>query len=126
MPGPASARRFAQAVFQIALERDEFDAWLDDLSLMAVSIERDGFSEILDAPQVPLPQKLELIGNALGDSVTPLAANLLSLLASRNLAHALPEIVDVYQQLLDDHRGIERAEVVSAVPLTDAETDRIQ
>ena len=53
----------------------------------------------------------------MGDSVGPLALNLASMLASRDLAHLVPGVLDEYQRLLDAHRGIERAEVVAAVPL---------
>ena len=49
-----------------------------------------------------------------------LALNLMYLLTSRNLVHLLPEIADRFQEMLDAHQGIERAEVVSAVPLSNA------
>ena len=119
MPRAASARRYAQATFQIALERDDLDGWLDDLAALARAVENPEFSEFLDAPQVPVSQKTQVISSALGDSVGQLPANLLAILASRNIVHLVPAIVEQYQGLLDAHRGIERAEVVSAVPLDD-------
>jgi F-type H+-transporting ATPase subunit delta len=119
MARAASARRYAQAVFQIALERDELDAWRDDLSVLAQAVENKEFAEFLDAPQVPTAKKVSVAKEALGDTVGPLALNLVSLLASRNAAHTMPGVVEQYQLLLDDHRGVERAEVVSAVSLDD-------
>ena len=43
--------------------------------------------------------------------------NLLSILALRGLAHLVPGILDEYGRLLDVHRGVERAQVASAVGL---------
>jgi F-type H+-transporting ATPase subunit delta len=125
MPKAASARRYAQAVFQIALESGELERWMDDLSFLAQALVNRDFAEFLDAPQIPLGQKTELISNTLGNAVGPLARNLVSLLSSRNLAHLLPEVAEQYQRLLDAHRGIEQAEVVSAVPLSDGQRRRV-
>ena len=124
MPRPASARRYAQAVFQLAVEYDELENWLDDLTILADSVTNTQFLDFMSQPRVPTAAKLEVIRESLGDSVSRLALNLISLLATRDLAHILPEIADQYQELLDSHQGIERAEVVSAVPLTDAQHQR--
>ena len=124
MPRPASARRYAQAVFQLAVEFDELEKWLDDLMILADSVTSSQFLDFMSQPRVPTAAKLEVIRESLGDSVGRLATNLISLLATRNIAHILPEIADQYQELLDSHQGIERAEVVSAVPLSDAQHRR--
>lgn len=119
MPKGASARRYAQAAFELALEKDEFETWSDDLGYLAGAMESQEFSEILDAPQVTVSQKSGLIDETVGGSINPLTRNLMTLLASRNSVHLLPAIAEAYQEMLDAHRGIERAEVISAVPLTD-------
>ncbi len=122
----ASARRYAQAVFAIALERSELDRWLDDLALLADAMENDEFANFLDAPQLTLSQKTSLIEESLGDSVSRLALNLISLLASRSSARLVASIAEAYQRMLDDHNGIERAEIVSAVPLDARQQARIE
>ncbi|MCL0028725.1 ATP synthase F1 subunit delta [Dehalococcoidia bacterium] len=119
MPRLISARRYAQAIFILAVESDELEKWLNDLTLLAESASNSQFLEFMTQPRVPASTKLKVIHESLGNSVGGLALNLVSLLSIRNLLHALPEIADQYQRLLDDHRGIERAEVISAVPLTD-------
>ena len=122
----ASARRYAQAVFAIALDQGEPDRWLDDLALLSDATANEEFAAFLDAPQLTLSQKTALIEETLGDSVGELARNLISLLASRNSARLLPSITESYQEMLDEHNGIERAEIVSAVPLSDEQQGRIE
>ena len=126
MPKGASARRYAQAAFELALDKGEFDAWSDDLGYLAGALESDEFSAFLDAPQVTVSQKISLIDETVAGSISPLARNLLALLAGRNSANLLPGITNVYHEMLDAHRGIERAEIVSAVPLSDEQQSRVE
>lgn len=125
MPKGASARRYAQAVFNIASERSETDKWLADLGLLANAMQNADFAGFLDAPQLTAAQKRGLIQESLSDSVGPLALNLMSLLASRGSARLVPAIAENYQRLLDAANGIERAEIVSATPLSDDRRARI-
>ena len=125
MPRSASARRYAQAVFQIALEKGELDRWLEDLTLLVDALVNEEFFGFLDAPQLSVSQKVQVIQEALGDAVSPLALNLFSLLASRSAVHLTHGITEIYQEMLDAHRGIERAEVISAVPLNDGQRQRV-
>ena len=125
MPRASSPTRYAQAVFQIARERDSLDEWLDDLGALATALQNSDFSGLLDAPQVPASNKIDAIGQAIGDAVDPLALNLLCILASRNLAHLVPGVLAKFERMLDAHRGIERAEVVTAVPLDAGQQEKI-
>ncbi len=125
MPQAASARRYAQAVFQIAVEQDALDAWSGDLRSLAEAIEVQELANVLDAPQVPLARKVEAIRGAVGGAVGPLAANLLCVLASRNLAHLVPAVLDEYSRMIDERRGVETAEVTSAVRLDDAQRENV-
>jgi len=121
MPRATSSRRFAQAIFQLAIDAGQIDSWIDDLTIIANALENQMFSEFLDAPQVSVEHKVEIIRKALGSSVNPMPINLISLLASRNITNIIPDIVIHYQLLIDVYKGVERAEIVSAVPLGDAE-----
>ena len=126
MARAGSARRYAQAAFQIASENGELDRWMDDLIVLAQAVEDGELASFLDSPQVALARKRRLVESTLGESVSPLALNLISLLASRNVAGILPQVTDQYQRLVDGHRGIERGEVVSAVAMDEEQRRRVQ
>ena len=53
------------------------------------------------------------------------AVNLMCLLASINAAKNIPSITDYFQELVDEDKGMERCEIVSAVALTDEQRGRI-
>ena len=125
MARTASSRRYAQAVFQIALERDALDAWTEDLRVMAMGLQNRDLAGLLDAPQAPASVKVQTIGDLFGDSVDGLARNLLATLAVRNLAYLLPDVADEFGSLVDERNGIARGEIVSAAPLTEEEGERL-
>ena len=125
MPRYPSARRYAQAVFQIALEHDSLDVWVDDLQTLADLLEDGEVAAFLDAPQVPDARKLETIKELLGDSVGALPANLLGLLATKSMTQLIPGIMEQFSVMVDHHRGIQWADVTTAVPLDDAQQKEV-
>ncbi|MYB47884.1 MAG: ATP synthase F1 subunit delta [Dehalococcoidia bacterium] len=125
MPRYPSARRYAQAVFQIVLEHDSLDMWVEDLQTLADLLEDSEVAAFLDAPQVPEAKKLETIQQLVGESVSTLAANLLSLLATKNMTLLMPGILEQFTVMVDRHRGIEWADVTTAVPLDDAQQKEV-
>ncbi len=112
------ARRYSQAVFQIAVERGELDKWQSDLGKIARLGEDVAFMALLESPKLPFDAKTRLLSERLGD-VNPLALNLVYLLLVRGRLNAIGEIADEYQRLLDSYRGIEQAEIFTAIPLDD-------
>ena len=125
MPSGASAKRYARAVFEIARENGEIEGWLDDLGFLVREVDNADIAAYLDAPQVSIEGKAELVRGAFGDAVGPLAVNLLLVLSSRGNASLIRGVAEEYQQIVDADRGIERAEVVSAVQLDRQQLDDI-
>ena len=119
------ARRYAQAVFNIALERNELDRWQSDLEKIAGLGEDAAFIALMENPKVRFEDKTKLLTKALGD-INPLALNLLYLLMTRGKVSLIGDIADEYQRLLDSYRGIEHAEVITAVPLDDKEKKKLE
>ena len=61
MPRLASAKRYAQAIFEIAVDNNNLDGWVKDLTLLAQQIDDSKVASFLDAPQIPTSKKRELI-----------------------------------------------------------------
>ncbi len=114
----AYAKRYAQAIFEIALEKDELDRWKSDLGKIASVVGDAAFLALLGSPKLHFDDKSRLLSERL-KGVNPLALNLVHLLVARGRLYMIGDIVDEYQLLLDNYRGIERAEAITAVPLGD-------
>ncbi len=124
MAKKAYAKRYAQAVFEIAVETGELDRWQSDLRKIASIGEDVAFTMLLESPQFPFDAKAKLLAERFGD-INPLALNLVYLLLVRGRSSMLGDIADEYQRLLDGYRGIEQAEVVTAIPLDDEDKLRL-
>ena len=112
------ARRYSQAVFEMALETNELDRWQSDLKRLASLAEDAALVAFLESPKVHFDNKARLLSEQL-DDINPLALNLVYLLVARGRLRMIGDIADDYQRLLDSYRGIEPAEVITAFPLDD-------
>jgi F-type H+-transporting ATPase subunit delta len=124
MAKKAYARRYAQAVFEIALEKKELERWQNDLQKVAAAIGDSSFLAVLENPKIKLEEKSRLLSRILGD-ISPLALNLALLLIARARIGMMGEIAGEYQRLLDAYRGIQAADVTTAVPLDDRDKQKL-
>ncbi len=118
MPRRTYARRYSQAVFEIALETKELDRWQSDLKKIGSLVGEAAFMALLESPKFHFDDKAKLLSERL-EGINPLALNLVLLLVTRGKLDIIGDIVDEYQRLLDSYRGIEQAEVITAIPLDD-------
>ena len=125
MAKSAHVRRYIQAVFDIAVERQELDKWQSELRKIAVLGEDTAVAALLENPKLRFDDKKKLLVGVLTD-ISPLALNLVYLLVTRGRLSIVAEIADGYQELLDKYRDIERADVVTAIPLDDDDRRRLE
>lgn len=117
MAEKVSARRYAQAVFELDDKKHiaERQAEMERV----VNLSQDAtIAAYLENPKIHFEDKSRLLRDRLGD-VDPMILNLVYLLIIRGRLNMLPDIVGEYQRLVDEYNGIERAEVTTAVPLDD-------
>jgi F-type H+-transporting ATPase subunit delta len=124
MPRGVAAKRHAQAVFQLALERGELEKWLEDLKTIATTLSEPQLMAILESPKVHLDEKIGLISRCL-PGVSQLALNLVYLLVARRRLRLIDQIVSEYQRLADAYQGLEHAEVTTAIPLDEEDKKRL-
>jgi len=118
------AGRYAQAVFEIALGHKELDRWQADLAKIVGLVQDAEVRAFLESPRLSLEEKGKLLSQAVGD-INPLAVNLVLFLVTRGKLDIIAEIAKEYRGRLNRHRGIEEAEVRTAVPIDKDEKERI-
>lgn len=120
-----SAKRHAQAIFEIALERDELDRWRSDLKIIADTLREPQLVALLQSPKVSFKKKASLLKQFLAGT-SPLAMNLVYLLVVRNRLKMVDDIVAEYERRVDAHYGVEHAEVFTAIPLDSEDRERLK
>ena len=124
MPQRVSGKRYAQAIFELALENSQVDQWAEDLALVAEVFQDPDFNALMKHADVPAPEKLRATEAVLA-GVSPLIRNMVDLLVSKGMVDAIPAAHAGYTELLDQHLGRQRVDVTTAVQLDAAEVERI-
>ena len=119
-----SAKRYAQAVFQIALENNEVDKWRSELETINATLSDSELISILENPKFRLDDKIKLTGKCL-PGLSRLALNFSYLLVEKRALGILDRIVINYNIMADAHQGLEHAKVTTAVALDDSDRDRL-
>jgi F-type H+-transporting ATPase subunit delta len=118
------AKRYAQAIFEIARERNEFDLWQEGLGKIVQLAADPKWMALQESPSISFDAKTYLLEERLG-TVPPMILNLASLLVSKGLLKRSGDILQRYIERLDIHRGIKRANVTTAVPIGEDEKEAI-
>jgi F-type H+-transporting ATPase subunit delta len=119
------AKRYAQAIFKIAQEHNSFGNWRLDLEKIAALSQDKELVSFIENPKFPFEKKLSLVSPVL-QNLSLLASNLVQLLINQNKLRLLQDIYLEYQDLLNEHLGIQKAEVTTAMPLEESEKLKIQ
>lgn len=124
----AVAQRYAKALFALGEESNQLEGLVAELTRAAEAY--DSSAELrgtLENPLVPHAAKSAILGDvAQRLSLGASAKNTLLLLSDRRRMRALPAIVRELRILSDKKRGVLRAQVTSAKPLTPAYLDRLK
>ena len=124
MAGRAYAKRYSQAIFEIALGANEMERWQSDLRKIVGVVSDAAFAAFLESPKYHFADKARMLSKGL-EGINPLALNLVHLLVARSKLDIIGDISAEYQRLLDGYHGIEQAEVITAVPLEEKDKQKL-
>lgn len=122
------AGRYAIALFDLALEEEKIEevetalGRIDDLFTQSPDFARLVRSPIFSAEE----QARAMSALASHVEITGLTANFLQLLVKNRRLFALKDIIAGFKRLVADHRGEMTAEVVSAIPLSEAQAEELK
>ena len=121
------ARRYAKALFGLAVEAGQVEGWANSLLTLQQVVDRSpDLQDVLANPVYSKEQRraiVEKLAAALSLAADP--RNLLFLLGDRNRLSYLSAIVTTFRDLADQHLGRLRAKVTSAVALDDGAAQAI-
>jgi F-type H+-transporting ATPase subunit delta len=126
--GTNVARRYARAIFEIGVEGKNLTTLVEHVAGVASAY--DGHEELqkaLDNPLVAAEAKRAILSE-LADKVgvLPVVKHTLLLLGDRRRLHALPAIAQLLREMSDSKEGVLRAEVVTAVKLSESYYAKLQ
>lgn len=120
------AARYARALFMVTEKRGETPQALGDLlGLWQVLKPGTPAGRLVTTPMVRLSDKRTAMKTVLDGRVVRAVAVFADLLLRKHRLGELPTIASEFEALVEQKQGIQRAQVISAVPLNDAERTRL-
>lgn len=118
-----AARRYSDAVFELARDESALDEISKDLVVLAGAFAQSrDLREAASSPLIaPVERARALAGVVAHLGISPLGQRFVGVLAQNGRAGAIPEIARLYQARLAAHRGERAVEITAAQPLSDAE-----
>lgn len=114
----ALARRYAQALFEIAVEMSVLDRIDAELRDIAEVIEKNSeIGNVLNHPNISLENKKGLLGD-LFQGISEITRSFLFLLVDRRRQNLIVYIQKEFTRLADEKRQVVEAKITSATPLT--------
>ena len=114
-----SAKRYVQAVVELAREGESFETWQRDMHLIGQLVADRQVAAFLANPSVSNETKFKAVDSVLGEASQE-ARNLAHLLIERRRTGIIPEMVTRFDETVLAERGIVLADVTTAEPLDES------
>ena len=122
----AIGRRYAGAIFDIALKQNSLDRTLEDVQEIARLFSRRTLAYLLNEPKIPLQRKETAIRQALQSKVLPTSLNLALLVVQRELIEAMPNIARELNRLVLEYKNQAVAVVTTAAPMDERQLNQVK
>ena len=122
----AIARRYAEAMFGLALKQNTLDRTLDDVQGISQLFSKHTLAYLLREPKVPLQRKEKALRDTLSTRVLPTSLNLALLIVQRGLVELMPNVAAELQKMIFDYKNQAIAEVTTAVSMDDQQRTLIK
>ncbi len=120
------AKRYAEALFEVAKENNQLEKIEADLKLVAeVMQQTELLMDFLRHPQIDGLAKKELIKTAFKDSISSISENFLSQLIDSNRVEFFEEILKMFIKYANEVRGVIDVEAITAITLDDANKTKV-
>lgn len=117
----AAAREYGRALFMLTEEVGSTERVREEvLELSQLFASSPDYCKMLDTPALSPDERIALVDEALSGLDEHLV-NLIKMLTKRRMAYAIQRTLRVYDEEYMRSRGIERAEAISAVALSEAQ-----
>lgn len=123
----AAQKEYGGALYELAAEEKCEDQVLEGLQLtQRLFRENPDYSKLLLQPSIRKEDRLALLDQALGGNVQPYVLNFLKILCERRALSDLDGCVAEFCARLYEARGILPVTAISAVPLTEQQTQALK
>lgn len=121
------SREYASALFMLAKENGAEDDYMKALECISEALEEaPEYIDFLSSPAIALEERTEKFKEAFSQFVPEYIISFVSLLCERGRIREFFSCVKEYRALLEYSKNVSVAKIKSAVPLTEAEKEKLK
>ncbi len=114
------AVRYAKALFQLAVEKNQLDVVYNDIRIVEQALKDfTQFGQYLKSPVVKPSQKLALIKKAFSTSISEISLGFLGLIVQNKRENHLEDVIRRFFDVFKKYKGIKSAVITTATPMND-------
>lgn len=114
-------RRYAQALFDAAVDSNNVDGIFDEFSTVIDLFKSEkGLMDLMQTPSINTSEKKEILARVFGKSYNQYLRNFFNILLDKNRFEYMAEIYDAFRKLVFLYKNTVEATVLTVVPLDEA------
>ena len=111
------ARRYAKALFDLALESGKLEETMKDLNLIK-GLDHKELSVLMASPVVTSDKKVSIFNTIFSKYVQPITVSFFKLVFLKGRSIVVAEIIEAFSSMYRQHNGIKVVELTTATPLS--------
>ncbi|MEO8135233.1 MAG: F0F1 ATP synthase subunit delta [Betaproteobacteria bacterium] len=120
------ARPYAEAAYKLATEQNALPVWGEMIHFAAAVMADPAMQSAIDNPKLGAGQKEALFLSVCGDKLNVSGRNFVKVLIETGRVELLPQIEAMFVKLKNAAEGVAKAEIVSAIALTDTQVSELK
>ena len=121
-----AASIYAQALYDLAKDEGLGKTILEELAVLKkVFVDTPQYSKLLSTPGIPKQERCGLLDEAFRGKVHPYVLNFVKILTEKGYIRSFPDCCEAYRSFYNEDNGILVVKAVSAVPLSDAQVQKL-
>lgn len=121
------SKTYGDALFELAVEENRTEDLMQEIQMLqGLLAENKDFEKILEHPEIPKEEKLQVIETVFRGRISDALTGFLKIVVTKERYKDLPDIFAYFIARVKEYNKIGVAGVVSAVPLTEAQKQKIE
>ena len=117
---------YGGALYELAVSENMSGAISEELTVLRESFDREpDFIRLLGAPNLSKQERCQILDDSFRGKIAPYTLNFLKILTEKGYIRHFPHCCDAYMSRYYEDNGILPVTVITAVSMTDAQTEKL-
>ena len=121
------SKTYGDALFAVALEENRMDELFEAVKVVVrVLRTNEEFGKLMNHPKIIKEDKVKIIEETFGDKIPKEIVGMMTLLVTKGRAGEMISVFDYFIDLVKEEKKIGKANVTTAVPLSDKQKAKVE